>query len=81
MPIHARNRRPYSQGKAKEPAPPNRRDCSVIQAIMRHASAAFALAVYDHRDRSRMAAAVANLPELKPATGSAPEQHNAAAGA
>ena len=31
---------------------------------MRHASAAFTLAVYIHKDRTRMTATVANLPDL-----------------
>ncbi len=41
-------------------------DIKTVQLIMRHASAAFTLAVYVHQDKKRMAAAVACLPDLWP---------------
>ena len=43
-------------------------DIKAVQSMMRHATAAFTLAVYVHTDTKRMAAAVAMLPELRPAT-------------
>ncbi len=42
----------------------NGADIKTVQSIMRHASAAFTLAVYIHKDKKRMAAAVADLPEI-----------------
>jgi|ERR1043165_5652544 integrase len=39
-------------------------DIKTVQSMMRHATAAFTLAVYVHSDTKRMAAAVAALPEL-----------------
>lgn len=42
----------------------NGADIKTVQSIMRHASAAFTLAVYIHKDKKRMAAAVAALPDL-----------------
>ena len=51
----------------------NGADIKTVQALMRHATPALTLGVYVHRDAGRMAAALAALPELKPAPLAAPE--------
>lgn len=45
----------------------NGADIKTVQSMMRHATAAFTLSVYVHSDKNRMAAAVACLPEVRPA--------------
>jgi integrase len=49
-------------------------DIKTVQSNMRHSTAALTLGVYVHKDKGRMAAAVAGLPELQPA-----QRENAAA--
>ena len=59
----------------------NGADIKTVQSIMRHASAAFTLAVYVHKDKKRMAAAMCNLPDLKPRSAFSVVECAAAAGA
>jgi len=50
-------------------------DIKTVQSLMRHATAAFTLAVYVHSDKKRMAAAVANLPDVQPIQNDLREAH------
>jgi hypothetical protein len=54
-------------------------DIKTVQALMRHATPALTLGVYVHRDKGRMAAAVAGLPDVKPAPRPGPDREAAAA--
>jgi len=54
-------------------------DIKTVQALMRHATPALTLGIYVHKDKGRMAAAVADLPDVKPAPRPGPESEAAAA--
>ena len=54
-------------------------DIKSVQALMRHATPALTLGVYVHKDKGRMAAAVAALPDVAPAPRPGPEAEAAAA--